>query len=115
MLLEKSNTQSEENQSPELFSTEKNSLLFTDDLAIFSLIKNELQEKRDSLGKNSKQWDLNLNLKKTKVIIFNKQGNTTKKNYFREKFYYRENKLKLQANVPTQVYICNIREKICWH
>ena len=85
MLLEKPNTQSEESQSPELFNTEISSLLFADDLAIFSIIKNGLQEKLDFLEKYSKQWHLNLNLKKTNVIIFNKQGNATKK----FKFYYR--------------------------
>ena len=81
MLLEKHSTQSEESKPPELFNTEINSLLFANDLAIFSLTKNELQEKLDFLEKYCRQWDLSLNLKKTKVIIFNKQGNTIKKNY----------------------------------
>ena len=79
MQLEKHNTQSEESESPELFNTQISSLLFADDLAIFSLTKNGLQEKLDILEKYCRQWDLNLNLKKTKVIIFNKQGNTIKK------------------------------------
>ena len=40
---------------------------------------------------------LNLNLKKTQSIIFNKQGNTIKN----ESFIIGEKKLKLQANIPT--------------
>ena len=36
------------------------------------------------LEKYCRQWDLNLNLKKTKVIIFNKQGNSIEK----FNFYY---------------------------
>ena len=78
-LLEKHSTQSEESESPELFNTQISSLHFADDLAIFSLTKNWLQEKLDFLEKYCRQWDLSLNLKKTKAIIFNKQGNTIKK------------------------------------
>ena len=79
MLLEKHNPQSEESESPELFNTQISSLLFDDDLAVFSLTKNGLQEKLDCLEEYYRQWNLNLNLKKIKVIIFNKQGNTIKK------------------------------------
>ena len=71
MQLEKHNTQSEESESPELFNTQISSLLFADDLAIFSLTKNGLQEKLDILEKYCRQWDLNLNSKKKKFIIFN--------------------------------------------
>ena len=79
MLLEKHNPQSEESESPELFNTQISSLLFDDDLAVFSLTKNGLQEKLDCLEEYYRRWNLNLNLKKIKVIIFNKQGNTIKK------------------------------------
>ena len=61
MLLEKHNTQSKESESPELFNTQISSLLFANDLAIFSLTKNELQGKLDILKKYCRQWDLNLN------------------------------------------------------
>ena len=71
------------------------SLLFANDLAIFLHTKNGLQEKPDFLEKYCRQWDLGLNLKKTKVIKFNKQGNTIKK----LSFIIGENKLKLQANI----------------
>ena len=63
MQLEKHNTQSEESESPELFKTQISSSLFADDLAIFSLTKNGLQENLDILEKYCRQWDLNLNLK----------------------------------------------------
>ena len=61
MLLEKHSTQSEESESPEKFNTQISSLLFADDLAIFSLnilTQNGLQEKLDFLEKYHKQWDL---------------------------------------------------------
>ena len=79
MLLEKHRTQSEESESLELFNTQISSLLFADDLKIFSLTKGGLQEKLDLLEKYCRQSHLSLNLKKTKVIIFNNQGNTTNK------------------------------------
>ena len=101
MQLEKHNThtQSEESESLELFKTKISSLLFADDLAIFSLTQNGLQEKLDILEKHYRQWDLNLNLKKTKVITFNKQENTIKN----LSFIIGEKKLKLQANILIQV------------
>ena len=55
MQLEKHNTQSEESESPELFNTQISSLLFADDLAIFSLTKNGLQEKLDISEKYRRQ------------------------------------------------------------
>ena len=93
MLLEKHNTQSEESESPELFNTQICFLLFADDLVIFSLAKNGLQEKLDLLKKYCRQWDLNLNLEKTKVVILNKQGNTIKKC----KFYYRGKEIEIAS------------------
>ena len=96
MLLQKYNTQSEESESLELFNTRIRSLLFPGDLTIFSFTKNELQETLDFLEKYRRQWDLNLNFKKTKVIKFNKQENTIKK----LNFIIEEKKFKLQANVP---------------
>ena len=62
-------------------------------MAVFSLTKNGLQEKLDFLEKYCRQWNLNLNLKKTKVIIFNKQGNTIKK----FKFYYRGKEIEIAS------------------
>ena len=79
MLLEKHSTQSEESEYPELFNTQISSLLFAGDLVIPSFTKNGLQEKLDILEKYCRQRDLSLNLKKTQVIICNKEGNTIKK------------------------------------
>ena len=78
MLLEKYNAQHEERGFPELFNTHIISLLFVDDSEILSFSKNELHEK---LEKYCRQWDLNLNLKKTKIIKLYKQCNTIKFHY----------------------------------
>ena len=43
ILLDKHSTQSEEKEYSELFNTQISSLLFADDLAVFSLAKNGLQ------------------------------------------------------------------------
>ena len=109
MQLEKLNIQSEENEPSELFNTQISSLLYSDDFAIFSLTKNGLQEKLGSLEKHCKQWDLNLNLKKTKVIKFNKQGNTTKKFIC---FIIGEKEIEIAKPICFfRFYICTIREK----
>ena len=44
---------------------------FTDDLAIFSLSKGDLQKRISILKQYSNEWGLELNLSKTKVMIFN--------------------------------------------
>ena len=69
---------------PKLGDTNINFLLFADDLAIFSLSQKGLQEKIDILEKYCKKWGLEINIKKTKIIVFNKQGANMKK----FKFYY---------------------------
>ena len=46
MLLDRSDTLSKESEYPELFNTQISPLLVADDLAIFSLTKNGLQETR---------------------------------------------------------------------
>ena len=51
MILEKHSTQSEESESPKLFNTQISSLLFADDLTMFSLTKSGLQEKLNFLEK----------------------------------------------------------------
>ena len=94
MLLEKYDAQYEESVFPELFNTHISSFLFIDDSEIFSFSKNGLHEK---LEKYCRKWDLNLNLKKTKIIKLNKQGNTIKS----LNFIIGEKKFKLLANMPT--------------
>ena len=55
MQVDKDNTQFEESESPELFNSQISSSLFADDLAVFSLTKNGLQEKLDILEKYCRQ------------------------------------------------------------
>ena len=53
-----------------------NKLPFADHLAIFSLSKEDLQKRISTLEQYSNEWGLELNLSKTKIMIFNKQGAT---------------------------------------
>ena len=69
----------EDNQSPDTVSdilylddTKINNLLFADDLAIFSLSKQDLQKWVSIYN----ECGLELKLSKTKTMIFNKQGAT---------------------------------------
>jgi hypothetical protein len=48
-------------------------LLYADDVIIFSNSANELQERLNALVSYCDTWCLNVNLKKTKVLIFNKR------------------------------------------
>ena len=61
-----------------------NNLLLADDLAILSLSKEDLQKRISILQQYSNEWGLELNLSKTKVMIFIKQGATIRK----FKFYF---------------------------
>ena len=45
-------------------------LLYADDLVLFSDTKNGLQEKLNILNKYCTEWCIDVNVKKTKVIIF---------------------------------------------
>ena len=49
-------------------------LLYADDLVLFSDTKNGLQQKLDILNNYCTEWCIEVNVKKTKVIIFNKTG-----------------------------------------
>ena len=66
-----------------------------DHLVIFSLPQHGLQEKPYILEKHYRQWDLELNLKKTRVIIFNKQGSTIKKYMF----YYTGKEIEIASQI----------------
>ena len=57
---------------PKLGDTNISLLLFGGDLAIFSLSQKELQNKINILEEYCYNWGLELNTKKTKIIIFNK-------------------------------------------
>ena len=69
---------------PMLNDTLINCLLFADDLALLSLSQVGLQNKINILEKYCQEWGLEINIKKTKVMIFNKQGAVMKK----FKFYF---------------------------
>ena len=68
-----------------------NNLLFADDLAIFSLSKEDLQKRIAILQQYSNEWGLELNLSKTKIMIFNKQGATIRK----FKFYFQGQEIEI--------------------
>ena len=61
---------------------------FANDLASFPLSKEELQEKLKLLEKYCLDWSLEYNTKKTKAIIFNKQGTLIKKFKFHHQNTY---------------------------
>ena len=63
---------------PKLCNSEISSLLFSDDLGILALSKQGLHDKIDLLQKYCKDWGLKLNLKKAKILIFNKLGAVVK-------------------------------------
>ena len=62
------------NDIPYLDETKINNLVFADDLAIFSLSKEDLQKLISILEQYSNEWGLELNLNKTKIMTFKKQG-----------------------------------------
>ena len=59
--------------------TKINNLLFADDLAIFSLSKEDFQKRISIFQQYSNEWGLKVNLSETEIMIFNKQGATTRK------------------------------------
>ena len=84
-------TSNENIEKPKLEDINISSLLFADDLAIFSLSQKELQNKINILEEYCYNWGLELNIKKTKIIIFNKQGANIRK----FKFYYRDKEIEI--------------------
>ena len=90
-LLENSQCPDNINDIPYLDNTKINNLLFADDLAIFSLSKEDFQKRISILEQYSNRWRLELNLSKTKKMIFNKQGTTTKK----FKFYFQGQEIEI--------------------
>ena len=78
-LNKKSNTEEDQLHIPKLYNVTINDLLFADDLTILSSSKYDLQKKISNLENYCEKWGLELNLGKTKVMTFNKQGSTIKK------------------------------------
>ena len=50
------------------------SLMYADDLLILSETEDGLKESLQRLGKYAKQWKMKISAKKTKIMVFNKQG-----------------------------------------
>ena len=78
-------------EKSKLENTNISSLLFADDVAIFLLSQKELQNKINILEEYCCKWGLELNIKKTKIIIFSKQGANIKK----FKFYYKDKEIEI--------------------
>jgi hypothetical protein len=64
---------------PDLNNNQLSCLMFADDLVILSKSATGLQNSLDKLSKYCNTWGLQINIKKTKVIIFNKAGHQLKK------------------------------------
>jgi len=71
--------------------TQTNCLMFADDLVLFSETATGLQNMLNKLEHYCTKWQLRINLKKTKVMIFNKGGHVIK----RFKFTYNSEALEL--------------------
>ena len=70
------------NDMPYLHNTKIKNLLFADDLAIFSLSKEDLQKRISILEQYNTKWGLEVNLSKTKIMISNKQRATRKFKFY---------------------------------
>lgn len=60
-------------ETPKLFSKHIRCLLYADDLVILSNTKSSLQASLDKLNDYSAKWGLQVNINKTKIMIFNPQ------------------------------------------
>jgi hypothetical protein len=66
--------------TPKLQSKFVNCLLYADDLVLLSLSEKGLQRNINELNKFCHDWKLDINLDKTKIMIFNKAGRALKAN-----------------------------------
>ena len=72
-------------ETPTLSGKPINCLLYADDLVVLSLSREDLQMKLKQLDEYCKMWKMDINVEKTKVVIFSKK-------YFQaENFYIGEN------------------------
>jgi hypothetical protein len=79
--------------SVKLHSQQLDCLMYADDIVIFSLSSEGLQNKLFSLESYCDDWGMKVNIKKTKVIISNKAGRTIK-----HKFMYKNSELECVLN-----------------
>ena len=59
-----------------------NCLIYADDVVILSTSKTGLQEKLNKLEKICSDWCLQVNINKTKVVVFNESGKKNLKRIF---------------------------------
>ena len=76
-------------QSVQLGSTNINLLMYADDIILLSKTKSGLQRSLDVCNIYFEKWKLQVNAKKTKVMIFNKLGSDT------DIFYYGDGQLEI--------------------
>ena len=93
-------------EKPKLEDTNISSLLFVDDLAIFSLSQKELKNKINILEEYCYNWGLEQNIKKTKIIVFNKQWTNIKKFIF----YYRDKEIEIAKQYTYLGFIVTSRD-----
>ena len=75
-----------------LGSEKLNCLMYADDLVILSESENGLQECLNRLQKYTLEWHLSINMKKTKIISFTKNGHIPKKDILLGQSDSRKNK-----------------------
>ena len=79
--------------SVQLHSQQLDCLMYADDIVIFSFSPEGLQNKLFSPESYCDDWGVKVNIKKTKVIIFNKAGRSIKL-----KFMYKNSELECVPN-----------------
>ena len=62
--------------APKLNSTSIGSLLYADDIVLLSTSESGLQQAINGLDRYCRDWNLSVNVTKTKVVVFNKKGST---------------------------------------
>ena len=72
-------------------NTEISCMNYADDLVIMATSHTALQQCLNNLEIYCKQWKLEVNIKKTKIVTFNKQGALIKKHSYNYKSYTLEN------------------------
>ena len=80
-------------QSPELYKTSVNCLMYADDLLLMSETETGLQRIFDRLEEYCDKWDMEVNTDKTKIMKFSGNGHRCK-TVFRYKSYSVENVFK---------------------
>ena len=89
-------------QPVQLHGVDINSILWADDIVLISETKDGLQKCINNLYNYCKEWTLEINIEKTKTIIFNKSGKNIKSIRFQIK--HRERNINIQ-NVNEYPYL----------